>query len=71
MSKSEGAVLPGDIDVDIEYRCVYIFISWSTWAESVSYMERVEQIEVSGDGAKLMLSFCDLGPFERLEWNAT
>lgn len=69
MSKSER-VRPGDIDVDIEYRCAYIYIRQSTWADAAYHMAKVEQIEVSNDGAKLMLSFYDLGPFERLGWNA-
>lgn len=69
MSKSER-VRPGDIDVDIEYRCAYIYIRQSTWAGAAYHMTKVEQIVVSSNVTKLMLSFYDLVPFVRLMCDA-
>lgn len=69
MSKSER-VRPGDIDVDVELTCAYIYIRQSTWAGAAYHMTKVEQIVVSSNVTKLMLSFYDLGPFVRLMCDA-
>lgn len=70
MSKSER-VRPGDIDVDVELTCAYIYIRQSTWAGAAYHMAKVEQIAVSSNVTKLMLSFYDLGPLVRLMCDAT
>jgi len=64
-------VLPGDIDIDIYYNVVYVFIRPVGWNEERErrYISDVEQIEIDAESARVVLAFADLDTLTRIRYD--
>jgi hypothetical protein len=62
-------VLPGDIDIDIYYNVVYVFIRPVGWNEEKRYVSDIEQIEIDAESARVVRAFADLGTLTRIRYN--